>query len=324
MSAVVSALGSGRPRVSFELVPPVRGGDPAAVLSAVDALMAADPAFISVTDHPCGRYWKDEGGVPVAAPTRGKPGTLGLCVAVRERSGAVVVPHVVCIGNDRFRAEDEFIDLRYAGFGDVFAVRGDERYSALSPGAELPGAVDLVRLASELNRGHYCSGREDGLPAGLGVGVAGYPEKHPCSPNPEADMDALARKVGAGAHWVLTQMLFDAGLYRNYVERARAAGVTVPVIPGVKALTSLRSLRSVPGAFHVTVPRELATALEEARTPAAERDAGIRFASRLVESLYLAGAPCVHFFTMGRAEDTLRTLDLVYGAGRRKGNGHES
>lgn len=283
--------------------------------------MAWCPAFVSVTDHPGGRYWRERDGLPVAAPSRAKPGTLGLCVALRQRFGLATVPHVVCLGHDTFRAEDEFIDIAYAGFRDVFLVRGDQRFApyASRPGAgELGCALELVRLSAEINRGRYSGREKPGLPAGLSVGVAGYPEKHPAAPNMESDVSVLAAKVASGAAWVVTQMVFDAFLYRDYLARARAAGVGVPVVPGIKALTSLKSLRSVPGAFNVSVPASLARAMENARTPSAERSAGIRHAAALARELYDAGAPCVHFFTMGKADDTAEALAAVFGPGGSK------
>ncbi|OHD24730.1 MAG: hypothetical protein A2Y38_05880 [Spirochaetes bacterium GWB1_59_5] len=325
MSSVLKALAARPRRISIEVVPPSRGGDPDGVIACVEAVAPYEPAFVSVTDHPAGRAWEEREGRPVAVPIRGKPGTLGLCVAIRERTGSVVVPHVVCLGSDRFKAEDQLIDLRYAGFSDVFIVRGDERFtpfaqktdaakaSTESAGA-LPHAVDLVRIVAAMNAGDYLSDGSRGSPAGLSVGVAAYPEKHPSSANPESDLASLVEKANAGAAWIATQMVFDAARYKDFVARARAAGITAPIIPGVKPLVRLRSLAGVPGTFFVDVPQELAKALSEARTPTEERLVGVRHAAALVEALFDAGAPCVHFFTMGKARDAVETLSAVFGA----------
>ena len=321
MSSVLQALGAKPRRISIEVVPPSRGGDPDGVIACVEAVAPFEPAFVSVTDHPAGRAWEERAGVPVAVPIRGKPGTLGLCVAIRERTGAVVVPHVVCLGSDRFKAEDQLIDLRYAGFSDVFVVRGDERFipfaeksaAAGTNAGALPRAIDLVRIVAAMNAGDYLSDGSRGSPAGLTVGVAAYPEKHPASPNPEADLAALAEKMAAGASWIATQMVFDAARYADFAARARAAGITAPIIPGVKPLVRARSLAGVPGTFFVDVPKELARNLSEARSPAEERLAGLRHAAALVEALFDAGAPCVHFFTMGKARDAVETLSAVFG-----------
>ena len=327
MSSVLDALAANPRRISMEVVPPSRGGDPDGVIACVEALAPFGPAFVSVTDHPAGRAWAERDGNPVAVPIRGKPGTLGLCVAIRARTGATVVPHLVCLGNDRFKAEDQLIDLRYAGFTDIFVVRGDERFtpfvkSGSTNGATVPDtagsgslsrALDLVRIVAAINRGDYLSDGSKGSPAGFTVGVAAYPEKHPSSPNPEADLAALVEKVTAGASWIATQMVFDADRYSDFADRARAAGIEAPIIPGIKPLVRASSLAGLPGTFFVDVPRALVEALTEARSPAKERLAGIRHAADLVGRLYDAGAPCIHFFTMGKARDAVETLEAVFG-----------
>lgn len=317
MSAVLKALEPGKRRVSFEVVPPSRGASPEAVLGAVESLLLWDPAFVSVTDHPSGRYWREQDGKPVAMPARAKPGTFGLCVALRDRLGVTTVPHVVCVGNDRFRAEDELIDIAFAGFTDVFLVRGDQRFSPyadkMGPG-ELASALELVRLHAQVREGRYSGREKPGMRSGLSAGVAAYPEKHPASPNREADLTQLAGKVAAGAQWAITQMLFDATLYKDYIEQARAAGIGIPIIPGVKVLTGRRSLEAVPGAFNVSIPIAFQRAMDEARSPEEERLAGLRHAEALVRSLYDFGAPCVHFFTMGKADDVLQTLSALFGS----------
>lgn len=317
MGNVLSALASAPRRVSVEVVPPPRGGDTDGIMACIDAVAPFDPAFVSVTDHPAGRAWEERNGAPVPVPIRGKPGTLGLCVAIRNHSGIPVVPHVVCVGNDRFKAEDQLIDIRYAGFSDVFLVKGDERFSPFADrhgDRALNKALDLIRIAAAMNRGEYLSDGSKGSPAGLSIGVAAYPYKHPSSPNPESDLEALKLKVEAGAEWIATQMVFDAGRYAAFAARARSAGISVPIIPGLKPLTRAASLRSVPGTFFVDVPAELTKALLDARSPAEERLAGVKFAARLVGELYDAGAPCVHFFSMGRAGDTVETLEAAFGS----------
>mgnify|MGYP000848887909 FL=1 len=316
MSAVVDALSRGGPRFSLEVVPPSRGADPSSVLKAVESLLPYEPAFVSVTDHPGGRLWVDYGNAARPVPARAKPGTLGLCVAIREASGVPVVPHAVCIGNDAFVAEDALIDYRYAGFKDVFLVRGDERFAPYAGAAKPEGlgrAIELVRLAAALNRGEYAGGAARGCQAGLALGVACYPEKHPAAPNRERDLAAFKEKVDAGASWSLTQMVFDPGVYADFLARARAAGVEIPVLPGVKPVTSLRSLLALPAHFFITIPEGFIREMEEARTPAEERLVGIRRAEALCRGLYDAGAPCLHFFSMGRSRDTLETLVALFG-----------
>jgi methylenetetrahydrofolate reductase (NADPH) len=309
----------GESRFSVEVVPPTRGHDPDAVIACVEALMPWGPGFVSVTDHPAYRRWIEVDGRPVAISSRGKPGTLGLCVALRERLSIRVVPHLVCEGNDSFRAEDELIDLRYAGFEDVFLVRGDSGKRPEGSGGAEPGpwsfrsAADLVAFVHAMNQGDYSNGAIKGAKADFAIGVAAYPGKHPMSPNREADMARLAEKVARGADWIATQMVFDADEYASFVAEARRAGIGAPILAGVKPLTRAASVPSVAGTFGVDVPASLARSLEDARDAAGERRAGIRFSAELAGKLLDSGAPGIHFFTMGRANDARDVLDALFG-----------
>lgn len=317
--SVLDALTKGA-RASIEVVPPERGGDIEEIIRAVELLMPHAPAFVSVTDHPRGRAWADgpQGAERVALRT--KPGTLGTAFALRDALKVETVPHLVARGSDRLAMEDLLIDLHYAGFRDLFVVRGDERFSppGLSSPRELPEsetyghASDLVSHIASLNRGEY-SPPSRGKPTSFTVGVAGYPEKHFEAPNLEADLDRLVEKLKAGASFIVTQMVFDASAYAHFVSALRARGVAAPVIPGVKPLLKLSSLRMVPRTFYVDIPQDLAKALEEARSPAEERAAGLAHAVRLCRDLLDAGAPTLHFFTMGSGAGTKAVLDALYG-----------
>ena len=311
---------SGRARVSIEVVPPSRGGDIEDIKAAVGLLMPHEPAFVSVTDHPVGRAWADAAGRPERVALRTKPGTLGTAVAIREAFRVETVPHLVCAGADRLATEDLLIDLHYAGFRDLFVIRGDERFapSAARRAAEGGGeegyahAVDLVSHIARLNSGEYTPPAK-GRPTDFRVGVAGYPGKHFAAPNPEADIRRLKEKVEAGASFVVTQMLFEPAAYSAFVARLRAEGVGVPVIPGIKPVLRAAALESIPRTFFVGIPEALARRLEEARSPAEERAAGIEWAAGLAAGLLDAGAPCLHFFTMGSGAATKAVLDALYG-----------
>ncbi|GAB1432471.1 methylenetetrahydrofolate reductase [NAD(P)H] [Spirochaetota bacterium] len=319
MSKLLTSINARKNRISIELVPPGRGRDPDGTIACVEAVARFEPAFVSVTDHPAGRAWEERMGKAVALPIRAKPGTLGLCVAIREKTGALVVPHLVCIGNGIFKAEDQLIDLCYAGFNDIFIIRGDERFIPFAgkqeneDKKELKHALDLVELAAAMNRGEYLSDGSKGAMTKFSVGVAAYPEKHPQAANLESDLAALANKEKGGASWAATQMLFDAAIYESFVNKSGKAGIGLAIIPGVKPVLNARSLSRLPGTFFVNIPQKLVNALENARSPAEERLAGIKHAASLVQKLYDAGAPCVHFFTMGRAKDTVDVLEAVFG-----------
>jgi methylenetetrahydrofolate reductase (NADPH) len=336
VKTVMEVLAEGG-RISIEVVPPHRGGDIEEILRAVELLMPRNPAFVSVTDHPGGRAWAEAEGGPARVALRTKPGTLGTAVALREAFGVRVVPHLVSSGADRLAMEDLLIDLHYAGFRDVFAVRGDERYSpqALRPrGASGGGAAagassaaaarrppeqrgyaraaDLVSHIASLNRGEYAPPSE-GRPTAFEIGVAGYPQKHYESPNLEADAARLRDKIEAGASYVLTQMVFEAAPYAEFVARLRGLGVGVPVVPGLKPVLRASTLASIPRTFFIDLPKGLVDALSEARSPEEERAAGVAWAARLAAELVDAGAPCIHFFTMGSGAGTKAVLDALHG-----------
>lgn len=323
---VLESLAAGA-RASIEVIPPDRGGDLGEILQAVEPLLAHNLAFVSVTDHPGGRAWAEGEAGAERVALRTKPGTLGTAVALREAFHLPTLPHLVSSGADRLAVEDLLIDLHYAGFRDLFVIRGDERFipAALRPegshkappGRALEGyahAADLVAHVALLNRGLYTP-PAGGRPTAFKVGVAAYPEKHFESPNPESDVAHLVEKIKAGADYVVTQMVFDAAPYRALVAALRAAGLDLPVIPGIKPLFRAASVAAIPRTFHVNIPQSLVGALEEARSPEEERRAGLDWMVGLCRDLLDAGAPCLHFFTMGRGLGTRAVLDALYGRG---------
>lgn len=315
-------------RISIEVVPPSRGGDIEEIMGAVRLLMPHRPAFVSVTDHPAGRAWADSASGPARVALRTKPGTLGTAVAIREEFRVTTLPHLVASGADRLAMEDLLIDLHYAGFRDLFVVRGDERYAppglrqdggrAGSPGGaascvECYGhAADLVAHVAALNAGRYTPPSE-GRPTAFAIGVAGYPQKHFEAPNLEADILNLKAKIDAGASFVVTQMVFEARHYAALAQGLAGLGAKLPVIPGIKPVLRASSLASIPRTFFVDLPQGLVSALSEARSPAEERAAGIKWAVRLASELLDAGAPCLHFFTMGSGAATKAVLDGLFG-----------
>jgi methylenetetrahydrofolate reductase (NADPH) len=329
MERVLESLASGG-RISIEVVPPARGGDLEEIKAAVGLLMPHRPAFVSVTDHPAGMAWADSGGGPSRVALRTKPGTLGTAVAIRDEFRVQTVPHLVAGGADRLAMEDLLIDLHYANFRDLFVVRGDERYAPPAlrarqasagaggggrPSGEADGyahAVDLVSHVMSLNAGRYTPPSE-GKPTAFSVGVAGYPQKHFEAPNFEADVLRLKEKIEAGASFVVTQMVFEASHYAALVRALADKGLRTPVVPGIKPVLRASSLASIPRTFFLDLPQGLVSALSEARSPAEERAAGIDWAVRLARDLLDAGAPCLHFFTMGSGAATKAVLDGLFG-----------
>jgi methylenetetrahydrofolate reductase (NADPH) len=313
---VLDALASGR-CLSIEMVPPPRGGDLDSLMAAMETIMPHRPSFVSVTDHPGGKAWAESSEGPRRVALRTKPGTLGTAVALRDAFGITAVPHIVGGMADRLDVEDLLIDLHYANFRDVFVVMGDDRYAPASAGRRpaegYDHARDIVEHIARLNKGVYTPPAE-GKPTDFTVGVAAYPQKHFAAPNPEADLRHLAEKIRAGAKFAITQMVFEAKPYIELVRRLRELGIDAPVLPGVKPIFKAASLEMIPRTFFVDLPQPLVRALQEARSPEEEKSAGIAWTTRLCGELLDAGAPGLHFFTMGRGAGTRWILDALFGA----------
>ena len=310
--------------ISIEIVPPDRGTSIDYLFRHVERLMRFEPDFINVTTHqPFTAYEEHEGGI-IKVQQNKRPGTVAVCAAIREKFGVETIPHLICGGTNRFDTEDRLIELKYLGFDNIFAVRGDpaggeRRFSPVRDGHRY--AAGLVRQIDALKKGVYAAGNTSGETSDFCIGVAGYPEKHYESLNMEEDLIHLKEKIDAGAEFIITQMLFDPDIYHSFLQRLREAGITVPVIPGVKPVTSLSALMRLPGAFHLDVPAKLVSLLSGARTAEEERDAGLNYTAEMIERLYESGAPCVHIFTMGEGRNTARLLERLY-SGERNWHGH--
>lgn len=278
----------------------------------VEQLVGIDPPFIDVTSHSAEVYYEElPDGTLKRYTKRKRPGTLGLCAAIKGRFGIETVPHLLCSGFSREETEDALIELNYLGIQNVMALRGDDTgYQKALNGNRTRNAYasDLVCQISDMNEGRYLEQLLDAVPTDFCVGVAGYPEKHFEAPNLEWDIQNLKRKVDAGASYVTTQMFFDNRHFFAFEKACRAAGITVPIIPGLKVLTSKRQLHSLPRNFHAEVPEELAkevASVEDHRVV----DVGVEWARRQAEELMSANVPCVHFYIMQSADVVLRVAE---------------
>ncbi|PKL05979.1 MAG: 5,10-methylenetetrahydrofolate reductase, partial [Spirochaetae bacterium HGW-Spirochaetae-9] len=232
------------------------------------------------------------------------------------------VPHIVGGLAERLDVEDLLIDLHYANFRDIFVVMGDDRYAPASIGGQAAHttashegyehAGDIVKHISQLNAGKYTPPAE-GKPTDFTIGVAAYPQKHFAAPNPETDFQHLVEKIQAGAKFAITQMVFEAQPYIQLVRRLRELGLDLPVLPGIKPILKASSLDMIPRTFFVDLPQGLVEALRDARSPEEERRVGIDWTTRLCGELLDAGAPGLHFFTMGRGAGTGWILDALFG-----------
>lgn len=298
--------------ISYEIIPPKRGGSVEQIFETVEQLMRFDPPFIDVTSHSAQVYYEEmpDGSVKKHVK-RKRPGTLGVCAAIRGRFGVESVPHILCHGFTREETEDALIELNYLGIQNVMALQGDDNgyQKPIRPDRSCNGhANHLVEQIAAMNRGRYLEEMIDAQRTDFCIGVAGYPEKHFEAPNMTWDVLNLKRKVDAGADYVVTQMFFDNDAYFRFVEACRDVGITVPIIPGLKLLTNKRHLQTLPSFFHVSVPEPLAAEVEAA-DDADVPEVGIDWARIQCEELMNAGVPCIHFYIMSNADHVTRVVE---------------
>lgn len=300
------------PLISYEIIPPRRGGSAEQILSVVEELMPYDPAFIDMTSHAAEVTYDEMGdGTWKRRVKRKRPGTLGLCAAIQARFGVDTVPHLLCKGFTREETEDALIELNYLGIENVMALTGDDPgyTKSIAPGrSRNEHAVDLVNQISAMNEGEYLEELADAAPTDFCVGVAGYPEKHIEAPNLTWDVLRVKRKVDAGADYITTQMTFDNEAYFDFVERCRDVGITVPIIPGIKILYKKRHLRFLPNFFHIDIPEALAAEVEAASDDDEVTEIGVEWAIQQCDELMSAGVPAIHFYIMSSADLVKRVV----------------
>ncbi len=316
MHVVDAITNASEPLLSLEITPPTKGTSIDELYRTMDALIPFKPAFINVTYHQPQVVYEEKNNVIYRVPKRKKPGTVGICASIANRYSVETVPHFICGGFSKFETEDALIDLHYLGITNILVLRGDPAIGSTQFIPERDGhhhASELVNQISRMNRGIYMEELEDAHPTNFCIGVAGYPEKHFESPNAEKDLQHLKHKVEQGAHYIITQMFFDFQYYKDFVERAREAGISVPIIPGVKPLSNLDQLASIPRNFHVTIPHHIVEAMENARTSEEIRKVGIRKIADLCQKLIDYKVPGLHIYTMGRGTATRDLLKILYG-----------
>lgn len=302
----------GQTLASFEVLPPLKGGSMQAIFDTLDPLMEFKPPFIDVTYHREEYiYIKRPSGYYEKTAIRKRPGTVGICAAIMHRYGVDAVPHLICGGFTKEDTENALIDLNFLNINNVLALRGDARKFEGSFVPEEGGhhyALDMVRQIMDMNKGKYLDNNiEDGAKTDFCIGIAGYPEKHFESPNLDLDLHYTKAKVDAGANYIVTQMFFDNKYYFDYVKRCRELGIEAPIVPGLKPITKLHQLTSIPRHFYIDLPSELVKEILNAKTPEARTQAGIAWCKAQSQELKAAGVPCLHYYTMGDA-DTIRQI----------------
>ncbi|NQV15429.1 methylenetetrahydrofolate reductase [NAD(P)H] [bacterium] len=300
------------PFISFEIIPPARGRSAREVYEIIDELIEFKPPFIDVTSHAADSYFvEQENGTFTRHIKRKRPGTIGLCAALKYRYKVEAVPHLLCQGFNRQETEDALIELNYLGIDNVLAIRGDQlQYQKdQTTGREVNEyALDLVKQISNMNRGKYQEDILDADESDFCIGVGGYPEKHPDSPSMAADIRYLKQKVDAGAQYIVSQMFFNNQDYYDFVDRCKKVGIKVPIIPGLKLLTRKSQLNSLPHSFAVNIPDDLVKTFENAENARERQEIGMAHAVQQCEDLLNNGVENLHFYVM---QDTLLVKKVV-------------
>lgn len=302
---------------SIEILPPLKGKSIQSIYDGIDPLMDFKPAFVDVTYHREEYiYKKREGGYLEKVSIRKRPGTVGICAAIMNKYDVEAVPHIICGGFTREETENALIDLQFLGIDNVLALRGDsiktEPAFVPEPGGHA-FAIDLVKQIGDMNRGKYLDeDMTDAAPTNFCVGVAAYPEKHFEAPNMIFDLKQLKAKVDAGAEYVVTQMFFDNSKYFEFVKLCREHGINVPIIPGLKILTSKKQITTLPKIFQCNIPQPFYEELEKCTDDKQVKEVGVKWCIEQSKELIKANVPCLHFYTMGASETTKAVAKAVF------------
>jgi methylenetetrahydrofolate reductase (NADH) len=302
---------------SFELLPPIKGHDFESTEQAIDPLVEFNPSFINITYHQQEVVYENAGeGLMRKQTVRKRPGTVGISAAIKYRYGINVVPHIICGGFSREDTENALIDLQFLGINNILVVRGDPQ-----PGTSIfvpePGgnvhSLDLIEQITKLNNGVYLDEKlENTRSMDFCIGVAGYPEKHGESPNMDSDLFFLKKKIDAGASYIVTQMFFDNSKYFEFVRLCRSKGINVPIIPGLKPVSTHNHLINIPKTFGVDLPVDLVKEILKCNDNKQIREVGIEWAIHQSKELKESGVPVLHYYTMGKSDNIQKIAKAVF------------
>ncbi len=304
----------GKPVISFEVIPPKRGGSIDQLFNVLEDVIKYEPPFIDVTSRAAEvEYHETSGGIKKKV-IRKRPGTISISAAIKNHFNIDTVPHLLCYGFTREETEDALIELNYLGIENVLAIRGDDLgYHKPIPTHKSQNkfAYQLVDQIVNMNKGKYLEDELlDASPTDFCIGVAGYPEKHFEAPNLKVEVDRVKQKIDRGAHYIVTQMFFDNSFYIDFVKKCREAGVSVPIVPGLKILTTKKHLSSLPSDFFITIPEELSGEVMAAKDENV-MEIGAKWAAKQAEELLNNGAPSLHFYIMQSAKPIVKMFSYL-------------
>ena len=307
----------GKTLFSFEILPPLKGQNIETIFDNIDQLMEFNPPFIDVTYHREEYEFKElSNGLLEKRIVRKRPGTVGICAAIQNKYKVDAIPHVLCGGFDKEDTENFLIDMGFLGIDNVVALRGDavksESYFKPEPKGNAY-ALDLVHQIADMNKGVYLDEDiQNTAQTDFCIGVAGYPEKHMEAPNMESDLHFLKKKMEGGADYIVTQMFFDNEKFFAFVKNCREAGITAPIIPGLKPLATQKQLNMIPHRFHVDLPEALIKEVLKAKTKEAVREVGIEWCIAQSQELIKNGVPFLHYYSMGKSDNIHKVARAVF------------
>lgn len=302
---------------SFEVLPPLKGTGTATLFKTIDSLREFDPKYINITTHRSEYVYNEQAdGTFLRSRVRRRPGTVAVASAIMQKYGIKVVPHVVVSGATKEDIEYMLLDLQFLGINDVLVLRGDKakddaRFVPTPNGYS--HATELMEQINEFNSGRFVDGTViKNLGEPFSMGVACYPEKHEEAPNPEFDLDVLRMKQDLGADYAVTQIFYDNEKFFNFVDRARKAGITIPIIPGIKPIAKKSQFTVLPKTFHLDLPEALSKEMEKCKTDEEIKQVGIEWSTEQCKELMRHGLPSIHFYTVSAVDSIKEIAKRIY------------
>lgn len=302
---------------SFEVLPPLKGTGTKNLFRTIDELKEFNPKYINITTHRSEYvYSEQEDGTFLRSRVRRRPGTVAVASAIMQKYDIKVVPHVVVSGATKEDIEYMLLDLQFLGIKDVLVLRGDKakddaRFVPTPNGYS--HATELMEQINQFNAGYFIDGtpiKNPGEP--FSMGVAAYPEKHEEAPNLEFDLAILKKKQDLGANYAVTQIFYDNEKYYSFVEKARQAGITIPIIPGIKPIAKLTQFTVLPKTFHLDLPEALSKEMEKCTTDEQIKQIGIEWGVEQCNDLMKHGVPSIHFYTVSALESIKEIAKRIY------------
>lgn len=309
---------NGKTGFSFEVLPPLKGRGISQLFRNIDVLKEFNPLYINITTHRSEMVYKNTpDGLYQKVSERSRPGTVAVAAAIQQKYGIPAVPHIICSGFSRIETEYALIDLNFLGINNILLLRGDK---AKHENRFIPNdngyshATELQIQVNEFNRGYFIDGTKMDIVTGepFSYGVAGYPEKHEEAPNIDIDIQYARQKIDNGAEYIVTQMFFDNQKYYDFVDRCRKAGINVPIIAGLKPITTMNQLNLLPKVFHVDLPMELATELMKCKSDDDAKQVGVEWCKMQAADLIAHSIPSIHFYSLNATKSVEQVARAVY------------